>query len=183
MGTGDAELPYRLARVQPQRLFVGLDANADGMLATARRASRKPARGGVDNLVLVQARIEELPPELHGIADTVTIYFPWAGLLHALVGSNAAGLAGIAALCRPAASVEAVFSHDARDGADSAVPVLSHDMIRDEVAAHWRAAGLAIDELESLTIERVRALSTSWAKRLGFGAPRAVWRLSGRRIG
>jgi 16S rRNA (adenine(1408)-N(1))-methyltransferase len=171
-------LPYRLARACPQTLFVGIDANAEGLRETATRAARKPAKGGVENLVLVQAHAEDPPAELVARASRVTIYFPWASLLHAVVGANERGLAGLAALCREGATLEAVVSHDpARDGAMRAMPELSPSFFADELAGRYRAAGLELREAAAMTRADVRGLPTSWAKRLGFGVERSVWRV------
>lgn len=182
VGTGDAALPYRLARACPSTYFVGVDANADGLHDTAVRAARKPAKGGVDNLLLVQAQVESLPEELVGVATLVTVYFPWASLMHAVVGTNADGLAGLAALTRPGATFEAVISHDpARDLAVTDMPALTEAFFADALAPRYREVGLEIVEASTLSRDDVRALPTAWAKRLGWGAPRAVWRIRARR--
>jgi 16S rRNA (adenine(1408)-N(1))-methyltransferase len=171
------------ARACPQTLFVGIDANADGLRETASRAARKPAKGGVDNLVLVQAQAEDPPAELVARARRVTVVFPWASLLHAVVGANERGLAGLAALCRDEGTIQAVFSHDpARDGAVAQMPELSPRFFATELASRYRAAGLELRDAAAMTRDDVRALPTSWAKRLGFGAERRVWRVVARRV-
>lgn len=63
MGTGDGRLPYALAREAPERLFVGIDANAAGLRERSGRAERAGA-----NVVYVRAAVEDLPPELAGYA-------------------------------------------------------------------------------------------------------------------
>lgn len=147
----------------------------------AKRAARKPAKGGVDNLVLVQAHAEELPEELLACASRVTVYFPWASLLHAVVGANERGLAGLAALCRDGGEIEAVFSHEpARDGAVAEMPELCASFFADELTRRYRSVGLELREATAMSRDEVRALPTSWAKRLGFGVERTVWRLAAR---
>jgi hypothetical protein len=136
----------------------------------------------VDNLVLVQAHAEDPPAELVACASRVTVYFPWASLLHAVVGANERGLAGLAALCREGGHIEAVFSHEpARDGAVAEMPELSASFFADELAARYRSVGLELREAAAISRADVRALPTSWAKRLGFGAERTVWRVVARR--
>lgn len=63
------------AAAQPDRLVVGVDANADAMTEAARRAA-KPNRGGLPNALFVAAAVEALPAELDGVADLVTAHFP-----------------------------------------------------------------------------------------------------------
>jgi 16S rRNA (adenine(1408)-N(1))-methyltransferase len=148
----------------------------------ARRAARKPAKGGVDNLVLVQAHAEDPPVELVACASRATVYFPWASLLFAVVGANERGLTGLAALLRDGGELEAVFSHEpARDGAVAEMPELSASFFADELAARYRTVGLELCEATTLSRDDVRALPTSWAKRLGYGVERTVWRVVARR--
>jgi 16S rRNA (adenine(1408)-N(1))-methyltransferase len=64
------------AAAQPDRLVIGVDANAAGMAEAARRAAAKPSRGGLPNALFVVAAVEALPPELTGLAYLVTCHFP-----------------------------------------------------------------------------------------------------------
>ena len=52
------------AAAQPDRLVVGVDANAAGMATASRRAAARPARGGLPNALFVLAAAEALPAEL-----------------------------------------------------------------------------------------------------------------------
>jgi hypothetical protein len=130
----------------------------------------------------VQAQVESVPAELVGVATHVTVYFPWASLMHAVVGANAEGLAGLAALARAGASFEAVISHEpARDLAITDMPELTSSFFADELARRYLAVGLELTSASLLSRDDVRALPTAWAKRLGWGAPRPVWRILARR--
>ena len=81
IGCGDGALPYRLAAAHPHVLCLGLDPHAAGLAEYARRARRKPARGGRENVRYIVAALEEPLPELAGRAGAITINFPWAALL------------------------------------------------------------------------------------------------------
>jgi len=50
------------AAAQPERLVIGVDANAAAMVSTSRRAAAKPSRGGLPNALFVVAPAEALPP-------------------------------------------------------------------------------------------------------------------------
>ena len=62
LGAGDGRWVYRRARAHPAWVGVALDANAAGMRETARRAGRKPARGGAANAWFIRAMVAALPP-------------------------------------------------------------------------------------------------------------------------
>lgn len=182
IGSGDARAPLRWARADPGRLFIAVDANASGMVAVARKAARKPARGGVRNLLCVVAAAEVLPGPLRGVADRLTVLLPWGSLLRAFVAPEPALLRRARALCQPGAGLELVFSHEpGRDGARRA-PVMAGEGALDDAHVHglarpYRDAGFAIDSVERLPVESLRAYPTTWAKRLGYGQARAVYRV------
>jgi 16S rRNA (adenine(1408)-N(1))-methyltransferase len=70
------------AAAQPDRLVVGVDANAAGIMTASRRAAAKPSRGGLPNALFVVPPLRHCPPaELEGVADLVTVHFPWGSLL------------------------------------------------------------------------------------------------------
>jgi 16S rRNA (adenine(1408)-N(1))-methyltransferase len=52
------------AAAQPDRLVVGVDANAAGIMTASRRAAANPSRGGLPNALFVVAAAEALPAEL-----------------------------------------------------------------------------------------------------------------------
>jgi 16S rRNA (adenine(1408)-N(1))-methyltransferase len=106
VGTGDGRFVYRLARAHLEALFTGIDANAQVMRDASFRASRKPARGGVPNALHVRASLDELPGALGGLADVVTVPYPWGSLLEAVL----AGERALVTLARPDARFDAVVN-------------------------------------------------------------------------
>jgi 16S rRNA (adenine(1408)-N(1))-methyltransferase len=50
------------AAAQPDRLVIGVDANAAAMATASRRAAASPRGGGLPNALFVVAAIEGLPP-------------------------------------------------------------------------------------------------------------------------
>ncbi|MGB0670976.1 MAG: class I SAM-dependent methyltransferase, partial [Rhodospirillales bacterium] len=101
LGTGDGAYPYRFARDNPDWFAIGLDAAADNLAKTAKRIGAKPAKGGVDNLVLLVEAVERLPDALDGIADRLTVNFPWGSLQQGLVLGEAAILAPLRRALKP----------------------------------------------------------------------------------
>ncbi|MGH2393895.1 MAG: methyltransferase domain-containing protein [Candidatus Limnocylindria bacterium] len=76
LGTGDGRYVLATAAAEPDRLVIGVDANAAAMVKAARRAASRPNRGGLPNALFVAAAVEALPAELDGVADLVTAHFP-----------------------------------------------------------------------------------------------------------
>ena len=69
------------------------------------RAERKASRGGASNAVFVRAAVASLPRALTGIADEVTVNYPWGSLLRAIVAPDRAVLRRIAGVGRPGAAL------------------------------------------------------------------------------
>src|SRR5215475_12730032 len=112
LGSGDGSGPYRWASHEPSRLFIASDANPDALSEIAWRAGRKPARGGVPNLLCIAEPLDTLATELAAVADRVTIILPWGSLLRAVAAPELHSLRDIASLCRLDAGVEIVLSYD-----------------------------------------------------------------------
>jgi 16S rRNA (adenine(1408)-N(1))-methyltransferase len=174
-GTGDAHFAYHLASERRDWLVVGLDALDEPMGEIAYRAARKPARGGRENLVLLRAAIEALPPELDCIADEVHVLLPWGALLEGIVRARADVIAGIAALCRPGAIVRVVLNGeiwlDSTPARYEGLPIPTPEYVAEVIEPEFRRAGIDLEPARYLTAEEAKALPTTWARRLGHGRP------------
>ena len=84
IGTGDGRFVFAAARGNPNKFFIGIDANIKPLAKPSMRATRKPSKGGLPNALFVQAAVEDLPQELEGAADEMHIHFPWGSLLQAV---------------------------------------------------------------------------------------------------
>jgi 16S rRNA (adenine(1408)-N(1))-methyltransferase len=166
------------AAAQPDRLVVGVDANAAGMATASRRAAAKPARGGLPNALFVVAAAEALPPELDGLADTVTVHFPWGSLLRGLLHADPAVMAGLTRVMRPGASLTMLLSSTDRDRAAGVAP-LEEAAVR-ALAGAYADWGLDVTEARPATAADVAAAHSTWGKRLGAGGRRPAWLLRAR---
>lgn len=150
------------AAVRPETLVIGVDASAEAMAASSRRAAR---RGALPNALFAVASAER--PPLGAVADEITVNFPWASLLRGVLGRDDAVLAGIARLAAPGASIRALVSVVPRDGVPEVPPA-------DELGAAYARHGLRLVEARPATAGEVAASGSSWAKRLRAGAARPV---------
>ena len=166
------------AAAQPDRLVVGVDANAAGMATASRRAAAKPSRGGLPNALFVVAAAEALPAELEGVADLVMVHFPWGSLLRGLLGADPATMTGLTRVLRPGATLQLLLSSTDRDrgaGVPPIQPAALHTLVKSY--ATW---GLAVTQLRPATSADVAAAHSTWGKRLGAGTRRPAWLLRAR---
>jgi 16S rRNA (adenine(1408)-N(1))-methyltransferase len=183
LGSGDARGPYHWAGREPVRLFIASDANASSLEEIAWRAGRKPARGGVSNLLCIGEPLEVLANELGAVTDRISVILPWGSLLRSVALPEVDRLRHIARLCLPDGAVEIVFSYDqqqdAREGAPLGTVVLDEKHIA-MLAEPYALAGLEILSTQNIPQRQLTAYETTWAKRLAFGRPREVWHIQAR---
>ena len=103
---------------------------------------------------------------LHGLADSMTVHFPWASLLRGVLGYDDAVLAGLARMLAPGASATALVSVLPRDG----VPAIPE---AGAIAASYGRHALELAELRPASAAEVAASGSSWAKRLRAGRERS----------
>jgi 16S rRNA (adenine(1408)-N(1))-methyltransferase len=145
------------------------------MRVASQRASARQERGGLPNALFFVAAVEALPSALTGIADEVTVHYPWGSLFRGIVLAEASVLSSIARHAKPDAAVRALVSFEPRDG----LPGLEHSDIPSIAARADRFArhGLSIAELRLARPEEVAAAHSTWSRRLAFGARRTTWLL------
>ena len=183
VGTGDGRFPYERARRDPASFYIGIDPDATTLAEYAYRASRKPARGGLTNVLYVVAAVEQLPPELHGIADVVHVNFPWGGLLRGLLRPDEAVLRALHGLAAPAARVELVLCYDPEQDSAAAAgdPLTPPDKryIDDVLSPAYAASGIVVTDRQRLGRDEALAIPSTWGRRLLHGRPRDAWLIVG----
>lgn len=135
LGTGDAKWPHRLAKAEPDALVAALDLDAVAMREVAAKIGKKPAKGGVDNLMLFRASAYEPPYWLFGRVDLLTVNYPWGELL--------------AGAARPDPALLVVFRGLLKTG--GRLELLLNTQVFDDPA---RRAALALPELDDVHLEQ-----------------------------
>jgi 16S rRNA (adenine(1408)-N(1))-methyltransferase len=176
LGTGDGRAVLARAQAEPRTLVIGIDASAPAMAEVSRRAARPANRGGAANALFVVAAAERPPLELLGVADELTIQFPWGSLLHGALAVDLAATDGIAALIKPGGRLTTLISLTDRDGLG--LTPLDEPGAADALAGRWAAHGLRLELICPATDADVAATRSSWARRLGVGRARPAWRLA-----
>ena len=163
------------AAAEPDRLVVGVDASAAAMAEASRRAARRPDRGGLPNAVFVVAAAESLPAGLDGLADRVTVHFPWGSLVQGLLTADPVVLGGVVRVMRPRATLTMLVSATDRDRGAGVGPVGEAGLAA--LAAAYAAHGLAVTMVRPATAADVAATRSTWGRRLGAGGHRPAWLL------
>ena len=178
IGTGDGRFVYRSAQENPNKFYIGIDANTKPLEKISMKATRKIAKGGLPNVLFVQAAVENLPEELNEVADEIHIHFPWGSLLRAVVGGDESVLQSLRCICAPDCFVEIVIGiHEERDKSEIErleLPQLSPNYLEDVLMPKYEMAGFEIQESGILNFSDWSKLETSWARRLQGNTSRKV---------
>ena len=154
------------------------------MAEASRRAARNPNKGGLPNAVFVAAGVEMLPRELAGLADLVTVRFPWGSLLRGALGLDASAATAIARLVAPAGGLEMAVSVQDRDAVGpSRPPAPFGDRDIDRIRRIYAGLGLELCDVRPLGLEDLTDLHSSWARRLRVDEDRRAWSLRLERAG
>lgn len=169
---------YQSARRNPAKFYIGVDANARPLEKVSEKVHRKPAKGGLPNVLFVQSAVEDLPSELDGVADEVHVHFPWGSLLRAVAVGDIEVLQNLRRVCAPGALLEVVIGLDPeRDRSEIerlGLRPLSDDYMDSVLAPLYRGAGFEIVERGTIPASEWPEFQTSWAKRLKGSANRSL---------
>lgn len=178
IGTGDGLFVYQSARRNPQKFFIGIDANPRPLEKVSEKVHRKPAKGGLANVLFIQAAVEDLPIELDGVANEVHVHFPWGSLLRVVAAGEREGLRNLRRICALGALLEVVIGFDPeRDSSEIArleLPPLTLKHIDSILAPEYRSEGFEIFERGIVASSKWPEFQTSWAKRLKGNTSRAL---------
>lgn len=178
IGTGDGRFVYRSAQANPNKFFIGIDANAKPLEKISMKATRKPAKGGLPNVLFVQAAIEDLPEELNGAADEIHIHFPWGSLLAAVASGDEEILRSLRRISAPECLVEIIIGIDQeRDKTEIErlkLPQLSPEYLENILIPKYEAAGFKVLQNGTLDASEWSKMETSWARKLQDNSNRTV---------
>lgn len=178
IGTGDGRFVYASARENPAKFYIGIDANVKPLEKISMKATRKPAKGGLPNVLFVQAAIENLPEELNGTADEIHIHFPWGSLLKAVAAGDENIIHSLRRICAPGCLIEVIIGIDEkRDRTEVErleMPELSPEYLKRVLVPKYENAGFEILDYGSLEPPEWSRLKTSWARKLQSNAGRSV---------
>lgn len=178
IGTGDGRFVYQSAKQNPNKFYIGIDANAKPLEKISMKATRKAAKGGLPNVLFVQAAIEKLPEELNAAADEIHIHFPWGSLLRAVASGDESVIKSLRRVCVPECLVEIIIGIDEeRDKFEIerlGLSQLSSDYLENILIPRYEAEGFKVLGNGILNSSEWSKLETSWARKLQGGSNRKV---------
>ncbi len=170
IGTGDGRFVYQSARAAPSKFFIGVDAEKKALRKISEKIYRKPTKGGLPNVLFVQAAVEDLPTELDNVADEIHVHFPWGSLLQAVASGAPEVLQNLRRISAPDCLLEVVIGLDpSRDRAEIerlGLPDLTNEYLETVLTQRYKAAGFEVLETGTLSPYAWSHLQTSWAHRL-----------------
>lgn len=186
IGTGDGRFVYQSARQNPNKFYIGIDPNVRPLEKISEKIHRKPSKGGAPNVLFIQSAVEDLPPELDGVADEVHVHFPWGSLLRAVATGDVEALRNVRRICSSGALLEVVLGLDPeRDKSEIErleIPELTNEYLSNHLAGRYQSAGFEVFEHGTMSAAQWPHLETSWARRLQRNEHRSVFYLIARAV-
>lgn len=178
IGTGDGRFVSAAAKENPNKFFIGVDANVKPLEKPSMRATRKPVKGGLPNAMFVQAAVEDLPEEFDGVADEIHIHFPWGSLLKAVAAGDDKILASLRRIAADSCLLEIIVGIDPeRDRTELerlGIPALTPVFLHSYLIPKYVAAGFEVTDSGMLDRAEWSKMETSWARKLASNADRQV---------
>jgi 16S rRNA (adenine(1408)-N(1))-methyltransferase len=178
IGTGDGRYVLKRAPRDPDKFFIGIDANVQPLEKPSLRLTRKPSKGGASNAMFVQAPVEDLPDEFANIASEIHIQFPWGSLLKAVTTGDSHVLSSLRRIAAESCSLRIVIGIDpARDKSEVdrlGIPALATDTLRSFLIPKYAGVGFKVPEIRILDAKEWSALESTWAKKLQGSRSRTV---------
>jgi len=170
IGTGDGRFVFRSAAANPEKFYIGIDANPKPLRKISMKAERSFEKKGGSNVMYVQAAVEDLPEELDGVADEVHIHYPWGSLLRAVLLPDKNILGSLRRICSPGAFLEVVTGFDEkRDKSEKERLGLTAtepgEFVR-RLAGDYLECGFRLTESRSLSPSQARRIESNWARKL-----------------
>jgi 16S rRNA (adenine(1408)-N(1))-methyltransferase len=169
LGTGDGRFVRHVALERPDHLAIGLDACRENLRAVSHTSPPNALYVIANALDLL--RESNRPGGGLGVAARyLTVNFPWGSLLRGLLDGEPSLWRGIQGAAAPDALLEIRLNAGAlaEEGR-----TLGEGTSR--IAAAIRDAGFEAPHVTEIDRASLRALSSTWAKRIAFGRdPRAV---------
>jgi len=183
IGTGDGRYIFKLAQEHKENFYIGVDPVADNMAEYAKKSAKKILKGGLPNVCYIVASIESIPVELYDTASKIYINLPWGSLLEGMMKGTDCVLGNIVRLAKPPlAELEICVSYSSQYEASEIekrrLPELSIQYINTALRELYQSKGIFINRVEALGNDSLKSVSTKWAKRLGYGKNRNIYRLS-----
>jgi len=183
IGCGDGKLTYKMAEADPSHFFIGVDPDFKNLEKISRKIAKKPAKGGLDNILFLHGSVERLPEELENIASEIQVNFPWGTLLEGLIVPNEEVLKNIRMIAKDNCRFMfmTTYSEDFESSYKNKrnLPELSVDYFQNDLARTYAHNGFKILEVRIIDEDEKMQIESSWGKRILRERDRDIYVVSG----
>lgn len=171
IGCGDGKFVYNLAKNNPQKFFIGIEPAANILEEITRKIYKKPARGGLSNIIYLNHSIQEIPNELFGKFSEIFVNLPWGSLLEGIVKVDEKVLGNILKLTKDKNSKITIFltyanTFEEKYILDRELPKLNLNYLENEFFEKVKNLGGRVESVRILTEDEKKNINTSWAKKI-----------------
>lgn len=179
IGTGEGEFVYRLAKQNPDKMYIGIDTSADSMRKYSAKAAKKPEKGGLKNVMYVVCNADDLPEILESKVDKIFINLPWGSLRDGIIKGKHDLLEGIRRISKVNANLKIYISYcsiyEKQEIENRQLPELNLVYLNNELKSKYKSYDISIKNVSILGNEALKKIETKWAKKLGFGRERNIF--------
>jgi 16S rRNA (adenine(1408)-N(1))-methyltransferase len=147
------------------------------------KASKKPPRGGLTNILFVWSGVEQVPEELNGMAEHIYVNFPWGSLLQAMVGENTTGFQKLVQLGKPGTVLEVYLTYhehfEPQTITEKKLPTLKSYLSSGKLVKYWETQGVEDIEWHPVEEAEVKSFPSSWLKKITSQRDRAIFHIKG----
>lgn len=183
LGTGDGKFVYEYAKSHPDTLVIGIDADKQQSEELSRKALKKPAKGGLENVIFFWHSAEERVLELTDIANEIYINFPWGSLLSGVILPSEQILQNIKRMAKPKAKLHIYLTYDRKFEETKidqlGLPELTLNYLNTDLRQRYQNFGIELQEIRILTSEEKRNLVGSWPKKILSQRDREIYYIEG----
>ncbi len=176
VGTGQGKFILDAAREEINRLCIGIDAVAENMAASARTARSSPKKGGLPNALFVRAAAERLPGPFAGLADELTVQYPWGSLMRIVSQPAIEHLSSLRALCKPEARLSVLLNYSVFEDRPYLERLGMGDIVdpadNPDLITAYATAGFTVTNRE--LIHGDPPIRSAWGRHLVRGSARAT---------
>ncbi len=172
LGCGDGKFLYQQAQNHPKSFFIGLEPAIEQLEKISQKASKKPAKGGLPNIIYLQSSFEEINKNFEGLADIIYINFPWAGLLEYVVKGSAEFKKKISLIAKDTFELVIYFTYDQKfEGEyikERKLPKVDSKELEKKYSELFKSSGFKTNRISVTNLKsgEMEQLHTSWGKKI-----------------
>jgi 16S rRNA (adenine(1408)-N(1))-methyltransferase len=187
LGTGDGLFAWRLAKEFPQKAVIGIDAAKDSLKEASSRAVKKPSRGGTPNAIFLCDNVLEMDNTFEGLADCVSVNFPWGSLLQAVIIPFPEFVSKMASLLKMGGELHQhinmhVFNDD-EQRKNLGLPLVDDVYLQEKLIPIYADVGLELIEYFFIPAGEKTEVASTWGGRLTRNSSRPTLVFKCKKVG